>query len=125
MQPSVHPCRDGADRLNLFFIAPQSDDAKSGPHPCDLGNQQIGHGTSAVFLRRGLAFPFCSETRWRTSTSSPLARQCAARRSATSRLWHFSGPGSEHNSATLAAQEAVSTFCGTPRFFISSKKAPS
>src|SRR5438874_2500832 len=51
MQPAVSRCRDGPDRLKLFLVVLQTDDAKGGPHPSDFSDQQLGHETSALSCR--------------------------------------------------------------------------
>src|SRR6266403_2285037 len=118
VRPAVGERRHRADGLNLIVLALETDDAKCRAHARDFRDEKFSHGTTTGFFLR--AFPGFArgEIKWRISTSWPSLRQRAARRSATRRRWHFSGPASEHSSATLNGQLAVSSVSGTPRAFI-------
>src|SRR5260370_2499464 len=120
--PAIGECRNGTDRLNVFLLALQPDDAECRAHARNFRDEQFGHGTAPSFFRRGFAGFVCAETRCRISTSCPWPRQYPATRSATRRRWHFSGPASEHSSTHLEDQIEVSSVCGTPRSFMSWRK---
>src|SRR5229473_4260606 len=115
--PAIGERGNRPDRLNFFLLALEADDAKGRAHTRDFGNEQFGHEATRTDLRRGFAGFWRDEMRWRISTASPRSRQRAARRSATRRRWHFSGPGSEQSRETLGDHEDVSRLAGTPRSF--------
>src|SRR6266481_10009898 len=125
VHPAVCRGRHGPDRVNLFVFALKADDAKGRAHARDFGNEQFGHEAGPADLRRGFASFWRDEMRWRISTASPCWLQYPARRSATRRRWHFSGPGSEQRRETMGDHEVVSRLAGTRRSFITARKSAS
>src|SRR5712692_8827983 len=113
VRPAVGERRYRADRLNLIVLPLEPDDAKCRAHARDFLDEKFIHGAAPGFFRRTFPGFARGEIKWRISTPWPSLRQRAARRSATRRRWHFSGPASEHSSATLNGQFAVSSIPGT------------